>query len=236
MVHIVSEMKKVLRVPISMHCHNNIGLAVANTLTGVKAGVKIFQVTVNGIGKRTSNVALEKMEFNLFVNYGVETVYMTKLGPTFKLMDRITRFPITYNKPVVGRNAFAHESGIHVHGVMANSIIYEPFKSEMVGVKRHIVIRKHSKEYFVRNRLEELNVKFSEEHMPELIATIKKMAVDRKDINDVEPVAIAENVLWKREAKKQTVSLKRYRRVHWQGHNLYHHRKHHFGRIEESIV
>ena len=166
MAHIISEMHKVLKVPISMHCHNDMGLAVANTLAGVEAGAEICQVTVNGIGERTGNAALEEVAINLFANYGAETVNLSKLGQVSKMVERITGFPIAYNKAIVGRNAFAHESGIHVHGVMANSLTYEPFKPELVGVERHIVIGKHSGEHSVRGRLEALNVKFPEEHMP----------------------------------------------------------------------
>ena len=207
MAHIVSEMHKVLKVPISMHCHNDMGLAVANTLAGVEAGAEICQVTVNGIGERTGNAALEEVAVNLFANYGAETVDLTKLGPTSKMVERITGFPIAYNKPVVGRNAFAHESGIHVHGVMANTLTYEPFKPEMVGVERHIVIGKHSGEHSVRGRLDALGVRFPEEHMPELMAAIKEIAVGGKEIDDAELVAIADNVLWKKETKVQTAVL-----------------------------
>ncbi len=208
MAYIVSEMKKVLKVPISMHCHDDMGLAVANTLAGVEAGASICHVTINGIGERTGNAALEEVAVNLFANYGIQTVDLPKLGPTSKLVERITGFPIAYNKPIVGRNAFAHESGIHVHGVMANTLTYEPFKPEMVGVDRHIVIGKHSGEHSVRGRLDELKVKFPEEHMPELMNAIKTIAVGGKEIDDAELVAIAENVLWKKAARADTVALK----------------------------
>ena len=207
MAYIVSEMHKVLNVPISMHCHDDMGLAVANTLAGVEAGAEICQVTMNGIGERTGNAALEEVAVNLFANYGAETVDLTKLGPTSKMVERITGFPIAYNKAIVGRNAFAHESGIHVHGVMANSLTYEPFKPEMVGVERHIVIGKHSGEHSVRGRLDALGVRFPEEHMSELMATIKEIAVGGKEIDDAELVAIAENVLWKKETGVQTAVL-----------------------------
>ncbi len=190
MAYIVSEMHKVLKVPISMHCHDDMGLAVANTLAGVEAGAEICQVTMNGIGERTGNAALEEVAVNLFANYGAETVDLTKLGPTSKMVERITGFPIAYNKAIVGRNAFAHESGIHVHGVMANSLTYEPFKPEMVGVERHIVIGKHSGEHSVRGRLDALGVRFPEEHMSELMATIKEIAVGGKEIDDAELVAV----------------------------------------------
>lgn len=207
MAYIVREMKKVLKVPISLHCHNDMGLAVANTLAGVEAGAEICHVTVNGIGERTGNAALEELAVNLFANYGIRTVDLSKLGPTSKLVERITGFPLAYNKAIVGRNAFAHESGIHVHGVMANSLTYEPFKPELVGEERHIVIGKHSGEHSVRGRLDELKVRFPEEHMPELMAAIKSIAVGGKQIDDAELVAIAESVLWKKETKVQTAVL-----------------------------
>lgn len=114
---------------------------------------------------------------------------------------------MAYNKPIVGRNAFAHESGIHVHGVMNNSATYEPFLPELVGVDRHIVIGKHSGEHSVRGRLDALKVKFPEEHMPELMTSIKEIAVGGKEIDDAELIAIAEHVLWKKQTKVQTVVL-----------------------------
>ncbi len=207
MAYIVSEMSKVLDVPISMHCHNDMGLAVANTLAGVEAGASICQVTVNGIGERTGNAALEEVAVNLFANYGVETVDLPKIGQVSRLIERITGFPMAFNKPIVGRNAFAHESGIHVHGIMGNTLTYEPFKPEMVGVERHIVIGKHSGEHSVRGRLDALNVKFPEEHMPELMSAIKSIAIGGKEIDDAELIAIAEGVLWKKETKSNAAVL-----------------------------
>lgn len=207
MAYVVREMKQVLKVPISLHCHNDLGLAVANTLSGIEAGASIAHVTINGIGERTGNAALEEVAVNIFANYGVETVNLSKLGPTSKLVERITGFPIAYNKAIVGRNAFAHESGIHVHGVMANSLTYEPFKPELVGEERHIVIGKHSGEHSVRGRLDELRVRFPEEHMPELMSAIKNIAVSGKQIDDAELVALAESILWKKETKVVTAKL-----------------------------
>ena len=207
MSYLIGEVRKALKIPIAVHCHNDMGLAVANTLAAVEAGASICHVTINGIGERTGNAALEEVAVNLFANYGVQTVDLSKLGPTAKLVERITGFPMAYNKAIVGRNAFAHESGIHVHGVMGNSLTYEPFKPEMVGVDRHIVIGKHSGVHSVKGRLEELKVRFPDEHMPELMATIKEIAVGGKEIDDAELVAIAEHVLWKKEASVQTAVL-----------------------------
>lgn len=207
MGRIVRELRKEIGIPIAVHCHNDMGLAVANTLAAVEAGARICHVTVNGIGERTGNAALEEVAVNLFANYGAETVDLTKLGPTSKLVERITGFPMAYNKPIVGRNAFAHESGIHVHGIMANSLTYEPFKPEMVGVDRQIVIGKHSGIHSVKGRLEELKVRFPEEHIPELMAEIKRIAVGGKEIDDAELIAIADHVLWKKETRSEHVVL-----------------------------
>ncbi len=207
MSYMIGEIAKEIHVPISVHCHNDMGMAVANTLAAVEAGATICQVTVNGIGERTGNASLEEVVLNLFANYDVRTVDLSKIGQTSKLVERITGFPMAYNKPIVGRNAFAHESGIHVHGVMNNSATYEPFLPELVGVDRHIVIGKHSGEHSVRGRLDALKVKFPEEYMPELMAAIKEIAVGGKEIDDAELIAIAEHVLWKKQTKVQTVVL-----------------------------
>lgn len=207
MKYVVSEMKKVLKVPISLHCHNDMGLAVANTLAGVEAGAEICQCTVNGIGERTGNASLEEVALNLFANYGVETIDLSKIGQTCKLVERITGFPMAYNKPIVGRNAFAHESGIHVHGIMNNTATYEPFLPELVGVDRHIVIGKHSGVHSVKGRLDALKVKFPEEHLPELMQMIKDIAVGGKEIDDAELLAIADHVLWKKEKSSKKVNL-----------------------------
>lgn len=207
MRYLIGEIAKAIDVPISVHCHNDMGLAVANTLAAIEAGATIAQVTVNGIGERTGNASLEELAVNLFANYGVETVDLSKIGPVSKLVERTTAFPMAYNKPVVGRNAFAHESGIHVHGVMGNSATYEPFLPELVGETRHIVIGKHSGEHSVRGRLGDLGIRFPEELMPELMAVIKSTAVGDKEIDDAELRALVDHVLYKRGIGPEAVTL-----------------------------
>ena len=207
MEYLIGELNDTLKVPISVHCHNDMGLAVANTIAAVGAGARICHVTMNGIGERTGNAALEEVVMNLFANYGIQTVEMSKLGMTSKIVERITGFTMAGNKPIVGKNAFAHESGIHVHGIMNNTSTYEPFLPELVGVDRHIVIGKHSGAHSLKGRLEELKVDFPEEHMPELLAMVKKIAVGGKMIDNAELLAIIDNILWKKGTKKRTVSL-----------------------------
>ena len=207
MSYLISEIAKEIKVPISVHCHNDMGMAVANSLAAVEAGATIVQATVGGIGERTGNASLEEVAVNLFANYGVETVNLSKIGTVCKLVERTTGFPMAYNKPIVGRNAFAHESGIHVHGVMSNASTYEPFKPELVGVDRHIVIGKHSGEHSVRGRLDALGIKFPEAQMPELMETIKEAAVGDKEIDDAELVALVDNVLYKSAMGEVAVKL-----------------------------
>ncbi len=207
MRYLVGEIAKEVKVPISVHCHNDMGMAVANTLAAVEAGATICQATVNGIGERTGNAALEQVAVNLFANYNVNTIDLQKIGQTSALIQRLTGFPMGLNQPVVGRNAFAHESGIHVHGVMGNSATYEPFRPEMVGVQRHIVIGKHSGAHSVHQRLEALNVSFPEERMGELMETIKATAIGDKEIDDAELIALADHVLYKSSMVEPAVIL-----------------------------
>ncbi len=198
MKYLIGEIAKEIKVPISVHNHNDMGMAVANTMAAIEAGATIAQCTVNGIGERTGNASLEEVAINLFANYNIQTVDLSKIGTVCRTVERITGFPMAYNKPIVGRNAFAHESGIHVHGVMNNSSTYEPFLPELVGVDRSIVIGKHSGEHSVRGRLDELGVRVPEDRMSDLMAAIKEAAVGDKEIDDAELRAIADHILYDR--------------------------------------
>ena len=207
MSYLIGELKNTLKIPISVHCHDDMGLAVANSIAAIDAGATICHVCMNGIGERCGNAALEEVAVNLFANYGIQTVDLSKIGQTSKLVERITGFNIAGNKSIVGKNAFAHESGIHVHGVMSNSLTYEPFKPELVGADRAIVIGKHSGAHSVQGRLDTLGIEFPQEHMSELLTMIKKIAVGGKMIDDAELLAIVDNIMWKTNTKIKTVSL-----------------------------
>lgn len=198
MTYLIGELLKVTRVPMAVHCHNDMGLAVANSLAAAAAGAKQIHVCVNGLGERTGNAALEEVALGLYANFGVRTVDLSKIGNVSKMVSRITGYPIPYNKPIVGRNAFAHESGIHVHGVLSNAATYEAFRPELVGMDRQIVIGKHSGAHSVKDRLCALKVKFPDERIPELLAKIKELAIGGKDIDDAELMAVADHILWKR--------------------------------------
>ena len=203
---LVKEVKRNLDVPISVHCHNDMGLAVANSLAAVEAGATIVHTCVNGIGERAGNTSAEELAVCMSVNYDVECLNLSKISSVSRMVSRYTGYKIPYNKPVVGRNAFAHEAGIHVHGVINNSSTYEPYPPEMVGMDRTITIGRNSGEHSVRSRLESLKIDFPEELMEQLMANIKEIAFTGKDINDLELAAIAENTMWKgRSSDKVTM-------------------------------
>ena len=197
MWYLVKQLKDSLNVPISVHCHNDLGLAVANSLASVEAGAEIVHTCMNGIGERSGNTSTEEFAVCMSVNYGQECMDLKKIGSVSRKVSRYTGYPIPYNKPVVGRNAFAHEAGIHVHGVINNSSTYEPYPPEMVGLDRTIAIGRNSGEHSVRKRLDELKIDFPEELMEQLMANIKEIAFTGKEINDLELAAIAENTVWK---------------------------------------
>ena len=207
MTYLISELKKEIKIPIAVHCHNDLGLATANTLAAIEAGATICHSTINGIGERAGNVAMEEVAINLLGNYGYECVNMDKIAETSDLVQRITGVQMAVNKALVGSNAFAHSSGIHVHGVMGNALTYEPFKPEVIGAQRHIVIGKLSGAHSVEGKLEELGIKFPAEHMEELMATIKKLAVAGKTVTDAELIAVADDIMWKKSAEKKECVL-----------------------------
>ncbi len=149
---------------LSTHCHNDLGLATANTLAGVQAGARQVEVCVNGLGERAGNAALEEVVMALKIRSdqfpGVTTTVRTEeLARASRLVARLTGYPVQYNKAVVGRNAFAHESGIHQHGVLADRSTYEIIDAATVGqVGRQIVLGKHSGRHAFADTLEKMGI------------------------------------------------------------------------------
>jgi methanogen homocitrate synthase len=142
--YLVREIKKEVNVPICMHCHDDLGMALANTLAAAEAGAKQLHTTVNGIGERSGNTPLEELMVALKVHYGVDRYDTTKLTPLSKLVQSYSGVIMPKNKAVVGENAFAHESGIHVAAVLEEPRTYELYSPEMVGSARRIIIGKHT--------------------------------------------------------------------------------------------
>lgn len=172
---------------LSVHCHNDFGMATANTIAAIVAGAQQAHVTVNGIGERAGNTSLEEVVMALKkllkVEVGVDT---TKLYETSRFVAEITGIPVHYFKPIVGDNAFGHEAGIHVHGVLENPQTYEPMQPEEVGNFRRIALGKHSGTHGLRALLKEKGVELGEEQLRAVLEQIKaaaergeKVTVDR---------------------------------------------------------
>jgi 2-isopropylmalate synthase len=177
------------RVKLSVHCHDDLGMAVANSLTAVVAGARQIECTINGIGERAGNCSLEEVVmalrtrdafFNLRTN--IET---TRLYPTARLVSSITGMPIPRNKAVVGENAFAHESGIHQHGMLRHHSTYEIMRPEDVGLARsHLVLGKHSGRHALRERIKHLGFELEEAEFNRVFEEFKALADRKKELFD----------------------------------------------------
>jgi 2-isopropylmalate synthase len=203
MEYLIKELMTVTKVPIAVHCHDDFGLAVANSMAAVRQGAQQVHVTVNGLGERAGNASLEETVLALMAFYNIETSIDTrKIGPTSKLVSRLTGYAIPGNKAIVGNNAFAHESGIHVHGVLGDPSTYEAFGPELVGVQRNIVIGKHTGAHSVKDKLEEYGIELTDEQITTVVDKVKKLADSGKEVDDAELVALASHIVGQREAKK----------------------------------
>lgn len=185
---------------LSVHCHNDLGLAVANSLAAVSAGADQVECTLNGIGERAGNAALEEIVMALATRrevFGVETnIDTTKIYAASRCIVQVTGSRVQANKAVVGENAFAHEAGIHQHGVLANPLTYEIMTPESVGVPRNtMVLGKHSGRHAFHSRLVELGFQFPPEKVDEVFALFKELADRKKTVSDSDIEALARDVL-----------------------------------------
>src|SRR5712675_2886489 len=177
------------KVTISTHCHNDLGMAVANSLAGIQAGARQVECTITGIGERAGNAALEEIAAALMVRRDkfpyTNNIKMEKLYPTSKTLAEFISFGCSPNKAVVGANAFAHESGIHQHGVMANPLTYEIMTPESVGVPaNNMVLGKHSGRRLLEQRLGELGHKLTRSQLDEVYHRFTELADRKKSIYD----------------------------------------------------
>jgi 2-isopropylmalate synthase len=177
------------RVVFSVHCHDDLGMAVANSLAAVRAGARQVECTINGIGERAGNCSLEEIVMALKTReslFGLHTGVDTKrLFPTSRLLSSITGMPIPRNKAVVGENAFAHESGIHQHGMLKHHSTYEIMRPEDVGLSRtHLVLGKHSGRAALRERIKELGFELSDAELVRVFEDFKSLADKKKEMFD----------------------------------------------------
>ncbi len=189
------------QVTWSAHCHNDLGLAVANSLAAVANGVRQVECTVNGIGERAGNTSLEEVVMALKTRkslFGVDTHVATdQIYPTSRLLSQITGIPIPINKPIVGDNAFAHEAGIHQDGVLKQKLTYEIMTPESIGIPgNRLVMGKHSGRHAFGERLKELGFNLDKTDMNRAFLRFKELADKKKEVYDEDIEAIvAEEIL-----------------------------------------
>lgn len=187
-------------VPVSVHCHDDLGLAVANTLAGLQAGATQAECTIAGIGERAGNAALEEVVMGLRTRaslYGLECGVKTEeIHRTVRLLTSVTGINIFPCKAVIGRNAFAHEAGVHQHGLIANAKTYQIMTPESVGIRdSSLILGKHSGRHAFASRLIELGYNLAEQQIDDLFQSFKSLADRKKSITDRDIVALAESRL-----------------------------------------
>ncbi len=185
-----------LQAPMSVHCHNDFGMATANTVAALRAGASEAHVTINGIGERAGNTSLEEVVMVLNSLYKLKTkIDLKGLYTTSRLVSRLSGIPVAPNKAIVGGNAFTHEAGIHVHGLLANTATYEPITPELVGRERRIVLGKHAGRSSVVLALKELGLSAQDRQIDDIVARMKEMGDKGKRVTDADLQTIAETVL-----------------------------------------
>ncbi|MCM8786352.1 MAG: 2-isopropylmalate synthase, partial [Candidatus Omnitrophica bacterium] len=182
---------------ISVHCHNDLGLAVSNSLCAILNGARQVECTINGIGERAGNASLEEIVMNLVVRknyYKVETNIKTEeIYKTSRLVSTLTGIPVQPNKAIVGKNAFRHEAGIHQDGILKYRLTYEIIDPKMIGIpKSELVLGKHSGRHALRERLKTLGFEFDDKKFEKIFEKFKKLAEKKKEIHDLDLIAIAE--------------------------------------------
>lgn len=184
-----------LSVPVSVHCHNDFGMAVANSVAALRAGCSEVHCTINGLGERAGNASLEEIVVALKALYSIDLGIKTELlYSTSQLVSRLTGVPVQPNKAVVGENAFTHESGIHTQGLLENPITYEPYDPGMVGIARRISPGKHSGSHAIKAAVEAMGLHPTEAQLKDIWLRVKNVGDKGKTVTDADLLAIAEAV------------------------------------------
>ena len=206
MAEITKDTIEATNLPVSVHCHNDFGLAVANALAGIHVGAACAHVTINGIGERAGNASLEELSMALKC-LPYEQKYETNIRS--ELIYSVSRFIsktvgiiVQPNKAIVGANAFGHESGIHTHGVLNNPLTYEPISPELVGRRRWLKVGKHAGVHGMNAMLEEYDIKPTEEQAKQILDKVKVLGDQGKQITDVELLSMASEVLGEKDLKR----------------------------------
>jgi len=206
--YLFKNVKNINDAIISVHCHNDLGLATANAIAAIQAGARQVECTVNGIGERAGNTAMEEVVMTIKTRGDLMKVHTDintqQIMPTSKLLTNITGVSVQPNKAVVGDNAFAHESGIHQDGVLKNAMTYEIMRPEDIGItKSKLVLGKHSGRHAVLTRLKDLGYELKQEELDAFFVKFKSIADSKKEIYDEDLIAILGEVLHRGEEKRR---------------------------------
>ena len=194
------------KLPVSVHCHNDFGLAVANAISGIQAGAQCAHVTINGIGERAGNASLEEFVMALnslqFEQKWGTNINTKLLYETSRYVSKLVGITVQPNKAIVGENAFGHESGIHTHGVLSNPLTYEPISPEVVGRTRWLQVGKHAGIHGMNAMLKEYGVEPNDEQTKQILDQVKNIGDQGKQVTEVELLSIANEVIGENKLKR----------------------------------
>ena len=207
---LINNVNGIDNVTISCHCHNDLGLATANSIYGVMNGARQIECTINGLGERAGNAALEEVVMAMKVRSDLlkvqSNINTSAISKTSKLVSSITGFPVQPNKAIVGANAFAHESGIHQDGVLKNVQTYEIMSPETIGLKKSsLVLGKHSGKHAFKEKLKILGYEVGDNYINEIFEKFKLLADKKKDVYDEDLIALVDDTHFN---KSNTLKLK----------------------------
>src|SRR3989304_6506039 len=208
MQKLIEDLRKVGTVTISVHCHADFGMAVANSLAAVDAGATQVHATINGLGERAGNASLEEVVMALHMIYKLKTGVNTRLiYSTSRMVATLTGISVQANKAIVGENAFAHESGIHTRGVTVKPSTFEPIKPELVGRTRKIVRGKLAGTRGIKAELEDVGIHPTEEQLKEIVQRVKDLGDKGKMVTDADLIALTSAVMGEIIGEEKIVDL-----------------------------
>ncbi|HEX9261542.1 MAG TPA: 2-isopropylmalate synthase, partial [Candidatus Bathyarchaeia archaeon] len=208
MHQLIMNLKGVVKTPISVHCHDDFGMAVANSLAAVEAGAKQVHSTINGLGERAGNASLEEVVMALHMLYKLKTGVNTRLlYSTSRMVSTLTGLQVQANKAIVGENAFAHESGIHTRGVTVKPLTFEPIKPELVGRTRKLVAGKLAGTRGIKAELEEIGIHPNEEQIKAIVQRVKDLGDKGKMVTDADLFALTSAVMGEVVGEEKVVDL-----------------------------
>lgn len=198
---LLKNVPKLQHVTLSVHCHNDLGLAVANSLAGIKNGATQVECTINGLGERAGNASLEEIVMAIKTRpdyYQAQTNIITEeLYKTSKLVSKLTGYEVQNNKAIVGKNAFVHKAGIHQHGILENRSTYEIMSPQSVGWQgENIVISKHSGQHAITDLLQKNNISCSDDELSHLFQEIKTYTDQNNSISNDKVLELAQKVIF----------------------------------------